>query len=42
MQRNGFEPEAQRMGKGDWKFWLAIAIVVATAYLGAYWLFAPT
>lgn len=37
MQLNGFDPESRLMGKGDWKFWLVIALVVTIPYLAIYW-----
>jgi len=41
VEQRGFDLKSLRMGRSDWKFWLTIGLVVAAAYLGAYWLFAP-
>lgn len=39
MPPNGFDPEARLMGRGDWRFWLIITLVVTVPYLLIYWFF---
>ncbi|WP_256483880.1 hypothetical protein [Aliihoeflea sp. 40Bstr573] len=37
MRQNDSDPEDHLIGKGDWKLWLGLALVVSVPYLAIYW-----